>query len=212
MAQKEHLAKRIILLITGVILVATGVAFSIKANLGTSPVSSLPYTIGQIVGISSGQGSIIVHAVFMVFQVIILKKEYKLFNLLQLPLGILFGSVIDFVGKLLVNVQANSYAVQLLLCAIGLILVGVGVSFEVEADIILLAIEGFCAAVVQKTGKKFGDIKSITDICIVASAAILGLIFLHKVVGIREGTVAAAILVGQIAKLMKKFVFARKSS
>lgn len=207
---KKSLIKRIVMLLAGVILVAIGVAFSIKANLGTAPVSSLPYVLGQIIGLSTGVCTIIIHAIFIALQVIILKKEFKLFNLFQLPLGILFGSVIDLASKMISSIEAVSYGMQIVLCIIGIVLIGIGVAFEVEANVILLAIEGFCAAVVQKTGKKFGDIKTITDSGIVASAVILGLIFLHKIAGVREGTVAAAILVGQIAKLIKKLVFTKK--
>jgi len=205
-SDKHLLVKRIGMLLLGVILVAIGVAFTIKANLGTAPVSSLPYVLGQIVGLSTGICTIIIHAVFIALQLIILRKDFKLFNLLQLPLGILFGSVIDLASKMISGIEAHSYGMQLLLCVIGIALIGIGVAFEVEANVILLAIEGFCAAVVSKTGKKFGDIKTITDSCIVASAIILGLIFLHKIAGVREGTVAAAVLVGQIAKIFKKFL------
>jgi len=52
--------------------------------------------------------------------------------------------------------------------------------------------------------------KSLVDICCVALACILSLIGLGKIVGVREGTLVAAILVGQIAKVVKKILFTKK--
>jgi len=207
MNKKENIGKRIFELLFGVALVSFGIAFSIKASLGTSPVSSLPFVLAQILGSTTGIMTICVHIVFIILQVLILRKEYKLINLLQLPLGIFMGSLVDIAGKILSFVSYSNYLQQVLLCILGIILVGLGVALEVEANIMVLAVEGFALAVAKKTNKKFGDIKMFTDIGIVLSAIILSFLFLKKLAGVREGTVAAAIFVGQIAKLIKKYVF-----
>lgn len=207
--KKENIAKRIIELVVGVFLVASGVAVSIHANLGTSPVTSFPYTLSCVFGLTSGVWTIVVHVLFISLQFLILRKRFKVYNLLQLPLAILFGSFIDLMNNFLGFLHYENYFQQWILCIIGIILVGIGVAFEVEADIIVLAVEGFAGAVTQVTGKKFGDVKMFTDCGIVAAAVIIGLVFGGKLFGVREGTVAAAIFVGQIAKLFKRFVFDR---
>lgn len=205
--KKENLTKRIIELVVGVFLVAAGVAVSIHANLGTSPVTSFPYTLSCVFGMTSGRWTIVVHALFITLQFLVLRKNFKIYNLLQLPLAILFGSFIDLMNSFLGFLHYENYFQQWVLCIIGIILVGIGVAFEVEADIIVLAIEGFAGAVTEVTGKKFGDIKMLTDCGIVATAVVIGLVFNGEVYGVREGTVAAAVFVGQIAKLFKRFVF-----
>ena len=43
---------------------AFGIAFSIKANLGTSPISSVPYVVSSFTSLSVGEATIIMHCVF----------------------------------------------------------------------------------------------------------------------------------------------------
>jgi uncharacterized membrane protein YczE len=51
---------------------------------------------------------------------------------------------------------------------------------------------------------KFGNTKIAFDVTLVLIAAALSFIFLGKIIGVREGTLAAALLVGQISKLCLK--------
>ena len=44
------------------------------------------------------------------------------------------------------------------------------------------------------------------DVALVVTACVLGLVFTGQIQGVREGTVAAAILVGQIAKRLGKLM------
>lgn len=48
--------KRYVLLCVGLTIMAFGVAFSIKAGLGTSPISSLPYVLSLLTPLTSGNG------------------------------------------------------------------------------------------------------------------------------------------------------------
>ena len=52
---------------------AFGVAFLIKSNLGTSPISSIPYALNLITGFSVR--TMIVNFLFVVFQIILLRKQ-----------------------------------------------------------------------------------------------------------------------------------------
>ena len=60
------LCKRIVLLCLGLLVMAFGVAFSIKAALGTSPISSVPYVTGAISGLSVGTTTIIMNTLMTV--------------------------------------------------------------------------------------------------------------------------------------------------
>ena len=55
------------------IFIAFGVAFSIKSNLGTSPISSIPYALNLITGFSVR--TMIVNFLFVVFQILLLRKQ-----------------------------------------------------------------------------------------------------------------------------------------
>ena len=59
-------------------------------------------------------------------------------------------------------------------------------------------------AICQVAPVKFGAMKVGVDVSLVAAACVLSLLFLGQVAGVREGTVAAALLVGQVARRMNR--------
>lgn len=196
-----HPVKQTILLAIGLILMALGVALSIKADLGTSPISSLPYVTSLMSSLSVGTTTIIMNGLFVVIQIIILRRRYDPFQLLQFPAAILFGSMIDLWGQVLAGLPPTGYFVQLLLCVLGIVLVAVGVSIEVAAKLVTTAGEGVVLAVCQVAPVRFGSMKTAFDVTLVCLSVILSTVFLHGLYGVREGTVLAAIFVGQITRV-----------
>ena len=197
-------AKGWALFIPGLFVMAFGVAFSIKANLGTSPISSLPYIISVITPLTVGTATIVLHCVLIALQILILRKKYQLFQLLQLPIAILFGYLTDFSIAVTDSISYSSYWQQIILCIIGILLVGIGVWMEVRSKVITLAGEGLVLAICQVKPIKFGNMKVIFDVTLVVTACILGLLFAGGIKGVREGTVAAAVCVGLITKLINR--------
>ena len=195
-------AKRWAMLLMGLLIMSFGVAFSIKGNLGTSPISSLPYVTGQITGLTVGNMSIIMHVAMILLQICLLRKKYQPMQLLQLPVAVIFGYLTDFAVWALGNVAYSAYWQQWVYCIIGILLVGVGVSFEVTANTVPLAGEGVVLAVCQVSGQPFPRIKVSFDVTLVALSVILSVLFLHGLYGVREGTVAAALCVGMVSKFV----------
>ena len=200
MNERIRSVRRWILLTVGLLIMAFGVAFSIKGNLGTSPISSLPYVTGQISGLTVGTTTILLHCVLILLQILILRKKYDWIQLLQLPVAFLFGGLTDLAVGALAPLHPVGYGQQWLLCAIGIVLVAVGVSFEVTANVIVLAGEGFVLAVCRVCPIKFGTMKVVFDVSLVVLSCLLSALFLHGIYGVREGTVAAAVLVGSISR------------
>lgn len=194
---------------------AFGVGFSIVGNLGTSPISSVPYTVSLISPITVSTATIIMHCVFIFLQILILRKKYKPIQLLQLPVALVFGVMTDIAVYCLKGITYSSYFTQWVLCIIGIILVAIGVSIEVMANVVTLAGEGLVLAICQVSNFKFGNIKVCFDVTLVLTAVLIGLISQGKILGVREGTIAAAIFVGllskQIIKLIKKTENKQKS-
>lgn len=198
------LCKRIILLCLGLITMAFGVAFSITAALGTSPISSVPYVTGAISGLSVGTTTIIMNTLFVLIQIAILRRRYQWFQLLQLPAAILFGTTIDVASWLIRGLVPQAYWQQWLICLLGIFLVALGVSMEVVAGLITTAGEGIVLAICQVAPVKFGNMKMAFDLTLVALSIILSFAFLGHLDGVREGTIAAAVLVGQLTKQLLK--------
>lgn len=199
-----NLVKRYLMLCIGLAVMAFGVAFSIKAGLGTSPISSLPYVLSCLIPFTVGTTTIMLHVTLILLQILLLRKRYELIQLMQLPVALVFGSLTDFAVWALDGISAGSYLEQWLLCAVGILLVGIGVSMEVTANVVTLAGEGMVLAVCKVFPVKFGNAKIGFDVTLVVIASVLSLVFLHTLEGVREGTVAAAILVGMTARQVNK--------
>ena len=200
----NHPIKRLILLCIGLSVMAFGVAFSIKAALGTSPISSVPYVTSVISGLSVGTTTIIMNFLFVLIQIVILRKRYDWFQLLQFPSAIVFGTMIDVAEKALQNVLFYNYFQQWILCAIGIFLVALGISIEVVAGLVTTAGEGVVLAICKVAPVKFSNMKVLFDITLVCISVLLSFIFLWHLDGVREGTLAAAVCVGLITKLTNK--------
>lgn len=196
--------RRLIFLCLGLIIMAFGVAFSIKAGLGTSPISSVPYVTSEISGLSVGTTTIIMNFLFVLIQIAILRRQYDWFQVLQFPAAILFGFTIDVAEWVIAPLPCSDYLMAWVYCALGIVLIAFGVSVEVMANLVTTAGEGIVLAICQVAPVKFGNMKMCFDVTLVCIAIVLSLLFLGHLSGVREGTIAAAILVGQITKQTNK--------
>lgn len=203
---KNNLVKRCLLLVFGLLIMAYGVSLSIKAGLGTSPISSLPYTISQLTPLSVGTATIAMHCVLILLQMLLLRRNYNPVQLLQLPVALLFGYLTDLTLMSIQYLTPGTYAEQWICCLLGVLLVGIGVSCEVNANVIPLAGEGFILAVCKIFSRPFPPVKVCFDCSLVIIACALGLLFRGELIGVREGTIAAAILVGLVSKQITKWL------
>ena len=205
---------------------AVGINISKLAHLGISPVSSLPRAAELIWGLTLGTGTIIVHVICVVLQIVILRRRFKPINILQLLVGFAFGYMVDLTGTdpnafghLLVWFPVpQAYLLRLLYLIVSVLLIGLGVYIYLKPGWVPMATEGLAKAVAETSGKPFGNCKTLVDTTLVVIALILQLIFLgglssftgDKVV-VREGTEIAAVFVGQVEKLCGRLLD-RKSS
>lgn len=205
----KQLLYRYLLLCVGLVIMAFGVAFSIQAELGTSPISSLPYVLSLLTPLSVGTATIAMHVTLILLQILLLRSRFQLVQLMQFPVALLFGYLTDFALWVIGNLHAESYLGSWILCLFGIVLVGIGVSFEVNAGVVTLAGEGMVLAVCQTFHFPFPKTKIGFDCTLVGISVILGLVFLGHLAGVREGTVAAAVCVGLVSKQMGKWIVGR---
>ena len=107
-----------------------GVAISVKTDLGVTPISSIPYTMTVVTGMDLGIATMLFSVIVVLLQMLLLRKQYKLLNLLQIPVGILFGAFLTVGGKLM-NFLPNptDFAQQFILMLISTVFVALGVFF-----------------------------------------------------------------------------------
>ena len=117
------------------------------------------------------------------------------------PISILFGYFIDLTMVMLFFVDPQTYLSSVIHLLIGCVILGFGVYTEVLADVAMLPGESFVRAVSSTWKTEFGSTKVAFDVSLAVIAAVLSLLFAHRLDGVREGTIIAALLVGFIARL-----------
>lgn len=196
--------KRYLLFLVGLFINALGVSLVTKASLGTSPISSIPYVLSLNFPFTLGNFTIVFSIFLILLQILILRKNFKMENILQIPVSIVFGYFIDLTMYLFFWVNPENYLVKLIALLAGCIVLGFGVYLEVVADVVMLPGESFVRAIVQTWNTNFGTTKILFDSSMTIIAGVLSFVFFGKLNGVREGTIIAALLVGFIARLFGK--------
>lgn len=206
MTDKTELIKRYIFLLAGLFVNGLGVSFITKAGLGTSPITSIPYTLSLSFTPTVGMFTLVFNIFLVILQVILLRRNFQLQNLLQLPIIALFSFFIDLTMSLLGFIQPETYLLKVISLVIGCLILGFGVFMEMVANVAMLPGEATVRAVSDVFSTDFGKTKIAFDSSMTVIAAILSFIMFKRLDGVREGTIVAAILVGFIARLFKKYI------
>lgn len=200
---------RCIFFILGLFVSGLGVALTKTGNLGVSPVSSVANVMSiRFPRLTIGNWLIIWNCVLILGQIIILRKDFKLWQLLQIPLSFLFGYFTDFGMWIFSVIPASAYYIRVLCVIFGTIVLAFGVTVTVKANVIMNSGEAFVKAIDDKCSLEFGTIKIIFDVSCVTLSILLSLLLCKgRIVGTREGTIFAALTVGVFVKLFSKLNF-----
>jgi uncharacterized protein len=125
---KKELFKRYAFFIIGLLVNAFGVSFITKAQLGTSPISSVPYTLSMGLPLTMGTFTILLNMVLIVGQIIFQKKDFEKIQLLQIPVSFIFGYFIDLTMQMLSFLDPTTYIFKVLFLLIGCAVLALGVS------------------------------------------------------------------------------------
>lgn len=200
--RQEGLCKRCIVLVLGLFLLALGISLSIKANLGTSPISCVPYIYSLGFYPTMGELTILLNVIFVFFQIGLLGKKFPPIQLLQIPLAFVFGFFTDFTIALVSSKEfISNYFTQQFILMLSIALIAFGIFLETKANIIYLAGDGFVVAISKAFRKELGRTKIYFDCCLVAIGIASSFFLIHDLQGIREGTLLSALLVGSFIKL-----------
>ncbi len=134
----KELGLRYGIFLIGLFINSLGVSLITKANLGTSPISSIPYVLSLEFPWSMGVFTILFNVLLVLFQLILLRKKFKPEYWLQIPVAILFGWFIDLTMMLLGWMNPQGYLLEAVSLLIGCAVLGFGVYLEVLADVVML--------------------------------------------------------------------------
>lgn len=194
------------LFLIGLFIASMGVAFSTKAGLGTSPVASLPYSVSLVSSLLSFGGWLNVLSVLQIaVQVILLRKKCKPLEIaVQTVLAFVYGYLTNLSCFLIRDIAVNAYWQQLLYMLLGCVVLAFGIWLQFKGGVAMLPGEAMNRAISQVTGKRYENIKILFDVIYIALSAVVCLVFLGRLEGVREGSVIAAVAVGLLIKLYNK--------
>ena len=199
----KQVIKNYALFLIGLFIASMGVALSAKAGLGTSPVASVPYSVSLVnhtltFGWWLNMWSVLQIAV----QIALLRKKCKPVEIIiQTVLAFVYGYLTDFSCKLISGLQANNYIMQFALMILSCFVLGFGIWIQFKGGVAMLPGEAMNRAISEVTGKKYENIKIFFDVLYIVVAAAICFIFIGKLEGVREGSIIAAVLIGNIIKL-----------
>ncbi len=179
---------------------------SIKANLGTSPLICLPYVCSLISKFSVGEVMFAFTLIFIFIQVILLRGDFEKRQYLQLVVGTIFSAFVDFSMMLVGFINPTGYANQMILLLVSCLVVAFGVLLEIQTEIVYLPADGVIVAISKVLKKEFSNVKPFVDTSMVIIAAVLSVVFLGYLAGVREGTVISALIIGPIVRVLKKYL------
>lgn len=201
---RSELGKRYLIFFFGLIFNAFGVAFITKAALGTSPIAAIPYSLSlRWTMLTMGQWMILYNVLLVAAQLGILGRQAKKGELvIQAVIALFFGSFVDVSMFFLHGFQPDFYLLKVFSLLLGCIIIAFGAYLEIVADVAMLPADAFVTAIAKKLDKEYGPIRVCSDVSMSLIAALICWFCLHSFAGVREGTVIAALITGNIVKVM----------
>ena len=191
----------------GLILLAFGIALSIKSDLGTSPISSVAFSFSEVWGVNLGVMNFIIYAVFVAAQFALRGRNSRVIDLLQLAVSFIFSWVLDqIVSMISYDAVAHGFWTNFGLLMVGMVLIGIGVSASLNMKLVPNPGDGIVQAVAERMRWEQGFAKNVVDIACVCLTSTLSLVFAGELVGVGIGTVIAMIGVGRVVALFNRLV------
>lgn len=201
---KKELFIRYLLFLLGLWISSFGISFATKAQLGVSPISGVPYVLSLGLPLTMGTFTFMFNMLFVLGQILLLGKEFEKIQLLQIAVLIIFGYFIDLTLSILNVFNLTNYTQRLLFLIIGCIVLALGISLQVTANVLILSGEALIKVIAGKLKQEFGVVKVFFDSTMVFITTITSFALLHKLEGVREGTLIAALSVGFIVRFFNK--------
>lgn len=199
--------ERLVWFSAGILINSFGIVLITKGALGTSQISSIPYVLSlHMPFISFGMFSFIMNMVYIVLQALLLRRQFKPIQLLQIVVNVVFSASIDVFMAMLSFYAPQQLFTRVLSAIAGCIVLAFGISVEVAPDLIMVPGEGIVAAISKVSGRRFGSVKVVFDVTLILIAALLSWLFFGNIVGVGVGTLLSAVSVGQFVNLINRHV------
>lgn len=202
MQNRQKLFFRWLVYILGLLILALGITLNTKTGLGVSPIVSVAFVASQLGGWSIGNTTLVSYVIFMGIQMFLKGRKYKAWDLLQLPLSIIFTRFMNlFSDRIPIQTVLPGQLVMLLFA---IVLTGIGAAMSLDMRLIPNPGDGVVQAISDFTGKEMGLCKNCVDGGMVAIAVIISLCLDGRIIGVGIGTLAAILGIGRVIALFNR--------
>lgn len=204
MKLQRAIVYRILLYCAGIVVMSLGLALNVKSHLGVAPILTTPTVLADIAGWEFANMLFAFYALFILLQFLLCRKSFRLFDLIQLPVGLGITRLVALGTKLIPTSEESHIAVKIIVLILAIIITGIGVALTVDMKLLPNPADGLAAAVGERFKVGLGMGKNIVDITSVIVALIISLIWSHTLGPIGIGTIAAGLLVGRVIAIFNK--------
>ncbi len=196
---------RAVIYFLGLIVLALGIVLNTKTLLGVSPIISIPYNICHIWHLNLGATTFVFYCFCVLVEAILKGKDFKLHELLQIPMSLVTSMFINFFDAYL-NIVPDTLLQKLMILCLAVIVTGIGAATMVNMKLIPNPADALAATIGDKLGKGMGIGKNIFDFTCFCTSGVIGFIFTGHIIGIGIGTVLVVIFTGRVIAVYNYFL------
>lgn len=119
----------------GLIVLALGIVLNTKTLLGVSPIISIPYNICHIWHLNLGAITFVFYCFCVLIESILKGKEFKLYELLQIPMSLVTSVFINIFDQYL-NIVPDTLGQKLLVLFFAIVVTGIGAATMVNMKLV----------------------------------------------------------------------------
>ena len=212
---KAELFRRYLTFGISLFIIACGISVITRSDLGTSPITSVPYVASLNTPISMGSYFFLFTIVLIILQLLLLGKkgimERKMELLMQFPVAFVLSFFTDLTMWATASYNPDAYYVKIISLVIGCLILALGICLEVIANVTMISAEYTIQFATLRLKKDFGTIKICFDVTLVCVALLCSWSLSGRIEGVREGTIIAALITGPFVRLiMPRLAFIRQ--
>ena len=153
----NNMPQRLVFFALGVVINSFGVALITLGNLGTSAISSVPYVCSlQFPMLSFGVTTFIWNILLILVQVVLLRRDFKPSQFLQIMVNVLFSVMIDVSMAILGVLHPTMLWEQFLCIGLGCVALAFGIVIELAPNVVVVPGEGVVRAIAKVSGVRVG--------------------------------------------------------
>lgn len=202
--EKSYTCRKLLALLVSIGLDALGLSMMMKAGIGIGPWDSMSQSLSLITGIEVGTVGMLLNFACIAFQILILKRDFRKIQLLQIALSFVLGILINFFYYgVLGDVVMLNYWMRLAFLLSGCVIVSFSVGAIMNIDLVTCAVEGACMAFSEKRHLVFYKVRLFLDFAVIIVSLAQALIFRSELT-VREGTVITMLIFSPVMNVFMK--------